>query len=67
MLLWPKYEELFDFHLKTLQMCSLPLFKRIEKSATIKVIVDRFVDFLVAIYRLYIHFPSKALMMEKRI
>lgn len=29
MLLWPKFEELFEFHLKPLQACSLAQFKRI--------------------------------------
>lgn len=42
-------------------------FKKIEKAATSKVLIDRFVDFIVSIYRLYIHFPDKALMMEKRL
>ena len=42
-------------------------FKKIEKAATSKVLIDRFVDFIVSIYRLYIYFPDKALMMEKRL
>jgi hypothetical protein len=66
-LLWPKFEELFDFHLKPLQTCQVLQFKKIEKAATTKVLTDRFVDFIVSIYRLYIHFPDKALMMEKRL
>lgn len=53
--------------MKPLQAYSLPLFKRIEKAATTKVLVDRFVDLIVSIYRLYIHFPSKVLMMDKRL
>jgi vacuolar protein sorting-associated protein 52 len=67
MLLWPKFEELFEFHLRPLQSCPLSNFKRIEKSATTKVLVDRFVDMVVAVYRLYVHFPNNTLMLEKRL
>lgn len=67
MMLWPKFEEIFDFHLKPIQTFQLLQFKKIEKAATPKVLIDRFVDFIVSIYRLYIHFPDKALMMEKRL
>lgn len=33
MILWPKFEELFDFHLKPLQTCSLAHFRKLEKAA----------------------------------
>jgi len=52
MLLWPKFEEIFDFHLKPMQTFQLLQFKKIEKAATPKVLIDRFVDFIVSIYRL---------------
>jgi hypothetical protein len=39
----------------------------LEKAASSKTIVDRFVDLIVALYRLYIHFQSSMLMLEKRL
>ena len=30
-------------------------------------LIDRFVDMMVSIYRLYIHFPNNVLMLEKRL
>lgn len=42
-------------------------FRRLEKAASSKTIVDRFVDLIVALYRLYIHFQSSMLMLEKRL
>jgi hypothetical protein len=63
MILWPKFEELFDFHLKALQSCSVAHFRRLEKTASSKAVIDRFVDFMVALYRLYIHFQSSMLML----
>jgi vacuolar protein sorting-associated protein 52 len=67
MILWPKFEELFDFHLKALQACSVQHFRRLEKTASSKTVVDRFVDLIVALYRLYIHFQNSMLMLEKRL
>jgi hypothetical protein len=67
MILWPKFEELFDFHLRALQACSVPQFRRLEKAASSKTVIDRFVDLVVGLYRLYIHFQSSMLMLEKRL
>lgn len=67
MILWPRFEELFEFHLKPLQACTLQHFKKLERAAGGKVLVERFVDFLVSFYRLYLHFPNCALMLEKRL
>jgi len=70
MILWPKFEELFQFHLNS---CTLPRYKTIEKAtggkekAGNKIIVDRFVDFVVSYYRLFFHFPTMQFMMEKRL
>jgi hypothetical protein len=67
MILWPKFEELFDFHLRALQASSVPHLRRLEKAAGSKAVIDRFVDFMVGLYRLYIHFQSSMLMLEKRL
>jgi hypothetical protein len=50
-----------------MQTLTLPLFRRLEKASSMKIIVDRFVDFMVSFYRLYIHFSNNALMMDKRV
>lgn len=33
-------------------------FKGVEKAITLKVIVDRFADFMMGFYRLYVYFPN---------
>jgi hypothetical protein len=41
----------------------VPHFRRLEKAASSKTVIDRFVDLVVGLYRLYIHFPSSMLML----
>lgn len=62
MLLWPKFEELFEFHMKSLQNCPTAHFKKMEKSSSTKIVVDRFADFFASYYRLYVYFPDSKMM-----
>lgn len=63
MILWPKFEELFDFHLRALQSSTLLHFRRLEKTAGSRALTDRFVDLIAGLYRLYVHFPSSMVML----
>jgi hypothetical protein len=50
-----------------MQVYTPALYKKLEKSSSTKIIVDRFADFIVSFYRLYIFFPNSKMMMEKRL
>lgn len=58
MLVWPKFDELFEFHMKGMAMMSTRQYRILEKTITSKVLIDRFADFLVSMYRLYDYFPD---------
>ncbi len=44
--------------MKPLVNYSTLAYKKIEKNSNTKVITDRFADFIVSCYRLYIYFPD---------
>lgn len=58
MLVWPKFDELFEFHMKGVAMMSTRQYRLLEKTTTSKVLIDRFADFVVSLYRLYDYFPD---------
>ena len=58
MIAWPKFDELFEFHMKGVQMCNTRIYKNLEKTAPTKVLIERFSDFIVGLYRLYDYFPD---------
>lgn len=58
MLVWPKFDELFEFHLKGILTITTRQYRILEKNVTSKVLIDRFADFMVSMYRLYDYFPD---------
>lgn len=61
MMLWPKFEHLFDFHRKNIDNPNLPVFRQIEKAVTTKVLLQRYVDFMAAAYKIYSYFTDNSM------
>lgn len=56
MLLWPKFEQLFDFHQKNIKVPNITSFRAIEKVVAPKILLQRYVDFMAAVYKIYSYF-----------
>jgi hypothetical protein len=61
MQLWPKFEHLFDFHRKNIDNPNITNFKTIEKAVTTKVLLQRYVDFMSAAYKIYSYFTDSSM------
>ena len=58
MLIWPKFDELFEFHMKSIQIASTKTYKNLEKASSSRLLIERFSDFVVGLYKLYDYFPD---------
>lgn len=61
MILWPKFEQLFDFHKKNIDNPSVSNFKAVEKAITTKAILQRYVDFMASAYKIYSYFADTSM------
>lgn len=61
MLLWPKFEQLFDFHRRNIDAPNLAVFRQVEKAVTTKVLLQRYVDFMCAAYKIYSYFTESSM------
>jgi hypothetical protein len=61
MQLWPRFEQLFDFHRRNIDNPNIANFKAIEKSVTTKVLLQRYVDFMSAAYKIYSYFTDSSM------
>jgi len=58
MLIWPKFDELFEAQMKGVQSINTKQYRILEKTSSAKNLIERFSDFMVAMYRLYEYFPD---------
>ena len=58
MLIWPKFDELFEFHIKSIQVSNTKTYKNLEKASSSRLLIERFSDFVVGLYKLYDYFPD---------
>lgn len=58
MTIWPRFEELFDFHMKSLTMQTSVTFKKLEKAVGPKVLIERVADFIVSFSRMVVYFSN---------
>lgn len=56
MLLWPRFEQLFEFHQRNIKTPNIASFRAVEKAVAPKLLLQRYVDFMAAVYKIYSYF-----------
>lgn len=62
MMVWPRFEELFDSHIQSIKSMNIKSFKAIEKQFGFKNILMRYVDLVLSIFKLYSYFPDNRML-----
>lgn len=62
MLVWPRFEKVFEGHRGSIQEKNLKQFKLLEKQFTYKPIVQRYADIIISFYRLYSYFEDNRML-----
>lgn len=66
MLIWPRFEALYEFHVSSLKSINPKLLKPVEKSVGFKALWARYIDFSLTLYRLY-SYAGESHMLKYRI
>ena len=62
MMVWPKFEMLFDDHIQSIKSMNIKSFKAIEKQFGFKSILMRYVDLVLSIFKLYSYFNDNRML-----
>ncbi|KAL4437908.1 hypothetical protein ABPG74_001079 [Tetrahymena malaccensis] len=65
MLVWPRFEKVFEGHRQSISEKNLKQYKLLEKQFSFKVIVQRYADIIISFYKLYSYFQDNKMIFTR--
>ncbi|KAM3144017.1 hypothetical protein pb186bvf_003781 [Paramecium bursaria] len=65
MTLWPKFEQVFDIHIHSIQSLNVKTYRNLEKQVTSRVFVVRYVDVILSLFKLYSFFEDNKMIVSR--
>ena len=62
-ILWPKFEETFESHIKGIILTNITIYNKLEKASSTKIIIDRYIDITLGMYKLFIYLPNSIILL----
>ncbi|CAD8194932.1 unnamed protein product [Paramecium octaurelia] len=65
MILWPKFEQVFDTHIQSIQSTNVRLYRSLEKYYGFRSFVMRYIDLTLSLYKLYAYFEDNKMIVSR--